>query len=48
MTSVEAGAESVEYLAISADLDGISGEYYNMKQKARANPQAYDEKVWIL
>ncbi len=46
MTTVEAGAEAVEYLAISADLDGISGEYYNMKQKARANPQAYDEKAW--
>jgi NAD(P)-dependent dehydrogenase (short-subunit alcohol dehydrogenase family) len=45
LTTVEEGAEAVEYLAASPGLEGVSGEYFNGTQKARANAQAYDEKV---
>jgi|SRR5690625_336308 len=44
-SKVESGAEAVEYLALSPDLKGVSGVYYNGKRKARANEQAYDAKA---
>lgn len=50
--SVEKGAEAVEYLATSDDLKGVSGQYFNVKQKSHSNSQAYDEdarrKLWEL
>lgn len=50
--SVEKGAEAVEYLATSNELEGVSGEYFNEKRKNRANSQAYNEearkKLWEL
>lgn len=50
--SVEKGADAVEYLATSDELDGVSGEYFNVQQKSRANSQAYDgearKKLWKL
>lgn len=50
--SVEKGADAVEYLATSDKLDGVSGEYFNVKRKSRADSQAYDEdarkKLWEL
>ena len=42
MTTVEEGAEAVEYLALSSKLEGVTGEYFEGKQPARADPQAYD------
>ncbi len=52
MTTVEEGAQAVEYLAVGAELEGISGEYYEGKHPARAVAQAYNEKarsdLWTL
>ncbi len=52
MTTIAEGADAVEYLALSPELDGVSGEYFNQKQLGHANPQAYDEdarkRLWAL
>lgn len=42
MTTVEEGADAVEYLATSPELEGVTGEYFDGKQRARAHAQAYD------
>ncbi len=45
MTTVQEGAAAVEYLAMSPELDDVTGEYFNGKRRARANAQAYDEEA---
>jgi len=45
MTTVEEGAEAVEYLATSPELDSVSGEYFDGKRRARAIGQAYDREA---
>ncbi len=40
--SVETGARAVEHLALSPDLDGVTGEYFDGMSRARADAQAYD------
>jgi NAD(P)-dependent dehydrogenase (short-subunit alcohol dehydrogenase family) len=45
LSTIEEGAEAVEYLAASPGLMDVSGEYFNGTQKARANAQAYDEET---
>ena len=45
MSTVEEGAHAVEYLAMSPELDGVTGEYFDGKQRARANSQAYDKEA---
>jgi NAD(P)-dependent dehydrogenase (short-subunit alcohol dehydrogenase family) len=45
MSTVEEGAHAVEYLATSPDLGGVTGEYFDGKQPARANAQAYDKEA---
>lgn len=42
MSTVREGADAVEYLATSSELRGVTGEYFDGKQRGRANPQAYD------
>ena len=44
-TSVQEGAGFVERLALSGDLDGVSGAYFNQDEPSRAAEQAYDEKA---
>lgn len=44
-TSVEEGARHVEHLAVSPDLDGVSGIYFEQDEPSRALKQAYDEKA---
>ena len=39
------GGEVLEYLALSDELRGVSGEYFNQKRRAQANAQAYDENA---
>ncbi len=41
----QSGAEAEIYLATSPELKNVSGKYFNVKKEARANSQAYDEKV---
>lgn len=52
MSRVEDGAEAVEYLAVSPDLEGVTGEYFDKTKKAKANPQAYDKdarrRLWEI
>jgi len=42
-TTVDEGAEAVMHLAVSSELEGRSGLYFNGKNEARANDQAYDQ-----
>lgn len=42
LSSVEQGAEAIEYVATSADLETRSGLFFNGKREARADSQAYD------
>ncbi len=52
MTTVTEGAAATERLAISPDLEGVSGRYFDGRREARANAQAYDaearERLWTL
>jgi len=45
MSTVEEGARAVEYVALSPELDGVTGAYFNGKQKSRADAQAYDAEA---
>ena len=45
MSTVEEGAEATVRLAISPDLEGVTGRYFDGTREARANPQAYDERA---
>ena len=40
--TAQSGADALVYLATSAELQNISGKYFNVKTEARANAQAYD------
>lgn len=50
--AVEEGAEAVEHLASSPELADLTGRYFDGKQEARADGQAYDEetrrRLWDL
>ena len=41
-SSVEQGAEAILKLAVSPELEGKSGLYFNGQREARADAQAYD------
>ncbi|HYW35712.1 MAG TPA: hypothetical protein VE868_09930, partial [Balneolaceae bacterium] len=45
ISTVREGAEAVEYLAFSQELEGVTGKYFNGKKQAHAHEQAYDEDV---
>jgi NAD(P)-dependent dehydrogenase (short-subunit alcohol dehydrogenase family) len=45
MTTVDEGAHAVEYLVTSPWLEGVTGEYFDGKQRAHANAQAYDKEA---
>jgi len=44
-TTVEEGAEVVEYLALDKDLAGVTGQYFDQKRQTRAREQAYDREA---
>lgn len=44
-TTVEEGARHVERLAVSEELSGVSGIYFDQDKPSRALEQAYDEKA---
>jgi NAD(P)-dependent dehydrogenase (short-subunit alcohol dehydrogenase family) len=50
--SLEDGTEATVRLAISPDVEGISGRFYDHQHEGQANPQAYDEaarqRLWQL
>ncbi len=43
VSTVEEGADAILNLAVSPQLDGRGGLYFNRQQEARANAQAYDK-----
>ena len=45
LSTVDDGADAILNLAVSPDLDGVSGQYFNRLQPARADAQAYDERA---
>jgi NAD(P)-dependent dehydrogenase (short-subunit alcohol dehydrogenase family) len=45
LTTVEQGAGALEYLVVSADLEGVTGEYFNGKERSPAHEQAYDREA---
>jgi len=52
MSTVQEGAEATVRLAVSPELEGVSGRYFDGTREARANRQAYDaearERLWAL
>jgi hypothetical protein len=52
MSTVQEGADAVVRLAVSPDLEGVTGRYFDGQREARANRQAYDaaarERLWAL
>lgn len=42
LSSVDDGADAILRLAVSPEMEGRTGLYFNVLQEARANPQAYD------
>lgn len=45
VSTVDEGAEAILNLALSEELDGRSGEFYNGLRPSRANAQAYDVRA---
>ena len=45
MSSVEEGADALEYVATSDETAKVTGEYFDQKRKAKANAQAYDKEA---
>ena len=52
MSTVEEGTEAVVRLAISPDIEGVTGRYFDGTRQTRANRRAYDPRVrnrlWVL
>jgi NAD(P)-dependent dehydrogenase (short-subunit alcohol dehydrogenase family) len=52
MSTVEDGVEATLRLAVSPELEGVSGRYYDRLREARADAQAYDpearRRLWRL
>ena len=52
MSTVEEGARATVRLAVSPELEGVTGRYFDGTREGRADPQAYDEearkKLWSL
>lgn len=44
-STVQEGAEATVRLAVSPEMKGVTGRYFDGKREARANRQAYDEKA---
>ncbi len=45
MSSVEEGADALEYVATSRETGNVTGKYFDQKRKAKANAQAYDHEA---
>jgi NAD(P)-dependent dehydrogenase (short-subunit alcohol dehydrogenase family) len=52
MSTVEEGTQAVVRLAVSQEVEGITGGYFDQMREGRANRQAYDPqargKLWAL
>lgn len=45
MKSPELGAQPVLYLAVSEEMEGVTGKYYDVMTEKEPAPQALDEEV---
>ncbi len=45
MSSVEEGADALEYVATSEETGTVTGKYFDQKRMANANAQAYDKEA---
>jgi len=43
--SLEEGVEATLRLAVGADVEGVTGRYFNRQEEARADNQAYDPEA---
>src|SRR5215212_8296228 len=52
MSTVEEGTQAVVRLAVSQEVEGVTGRYFDGTREARANRQAYDpqarDRLWVL
>src|SRR5918998_4256579 len=52
MSTVQEGAEATVRLAVSPELEGVTGRYFDGQREARVNKQAYDrearKRLWVL
>lgn len=52
MSTLEEGAEATLRLAVSPELDGVTGEYFDRQRRGRAHEQAYSpearRRLWAL
>jgi NAD(P)-dependent dehydrogenase (short-subunit alcohol dehydrogenase family) len=52
MSTIEDGLEATLFVAVSPELDGVTGRYFNRLREARADEQAYDpgarQRLWRL
>src|SRR5215210_2925595 len=52
MSTVEEGSEAVVRLAVSQEVEGVTGRYFDGTREARANRQAHDlqarDRLWVL
>ncbi len=51
-STVQEGAGATVHLAVSPELEGVTGRYFDRQREARANRQAYDaaakKRLWVL
>lgn len=45
ISTIQAGVDATARLVADADLDGVTGRYFDVQREARANPQAYDAEA---
>jgi NAD(P)-dependent dehydrogenase (short-subunit alcohol dehydrogenase family) len=45
MSTVEEGADATVHLAVSQEVEAVTGRYFDGKREARANGQAYDKEA---
>src|ERR687890_1023225 len=52
MSTVEEGTQAVARLAVSKEVEGVTGRYFDQMREGRANRQAYDSQardtLWVL
>jgi NAD(P)-dependent dehydrogenase (short-subunit alcohol dehydrogenase family) len=46
MSTVQEGADATVRLAVSPELEGVTGRYFDRQREARASRQAYDAQAW--
>jgi NAD(P)-dependent dehydrogenase (short-subunit alcohol dehydrogenase family) len=52
MGTVQSGSDAIIHLALSSELEGVTGKYFDRKQESRADSQVYDsefrDRLWEL